>query len=121
MAYYDELSRRGLINLNKDFDNDNQNSLKEYLNSSETVYEPVRPIEQVIERLDEATDAVKARGGVVSDAIMSRVNDMFDGIIDSITKEINRCDDVAEESEDDDQFPDEEDLEEDDPDEVVTD
>lgn len=121
MAYYNELSRRGLISLNKDFDNDNQNSLKDYLNSTEKCYEPVRPIEQVIERLDEATDAVKARNGVVSDAIMSRVNDMFDGIIDSLTKEINRCDDVADESEDDDQFPDDEEIEEDDPDEVIVD
>lgn len=111
---YEELSRRGLIKLNHDYDNESGNALKEFLNESNTVYEPIRPIEQVIDKLDKTTEAMEARGSAVSGAILDRVNAMFDGIIDNLTCEIDRCTEVIDESADDEQYPDDTEDDEDD-------
>lgn len=111
---YEELSRRGLIKLNRDYDVESNNALKEFLNNSQTVYEPIRPIEQVIDKIDKTTEAMEARGSAVSDAIMDRVNHVFDTIIGDLTSEANRCSEVIDESADDEQYPDDDDNSEDD-------
>ena len=108
---YKDLSRRGLIKMNGDYDKTNDNKLKEFMNNSSTAYEEIRPYEQIAERLDDLTEAVEEKGGVVSDAIMGRVNHVFDSIITSMSEEITRCESVIEEQEDDESFPDETDEE----------
>lgn len=121
MANYNEISRRGLIKLNTDFDHANDNQLKDYFDACETDgkhYERIRPHEQIIERLDEVTGALEGRVDAVSKSMLERTNRVFDTLIDSISGEVSRCEAVLDEQEDDDAYPDdpedEDDLDDDD-------
>lgn len=110
MADYKEISRRGLIKLNTDFDIDNDGQLKEYLNHSVAngrTYEEVRPYEQIVERLDDVTEALEGRVDAVSESMLERANKVFDSLIDAISGEVKRCENVLQEQEDDDAFSDE--------------
>lgn len=59
MINYKDLSRRGLIKLNEDFDKENDDALLEYLNTTLNDYELIRPQEQRIADADEMKDAIK--------------------------------------------------------------
>lgn len=59
MINYKDLSRRGLIKLNEDFDKENDDALLEYLNTTLNDYELIRPQEQRIVDADEMKDAIK--------------------------------------------------------------
>lgn len=112
MAEYKELSRRGLIKLNNEFDQANDHALHNFLNGDDRNYEEVRPYEQIAEKMDEVTEAVQMKGGVISTAIIDRANHIFDSMIAGLTEEIRRCEDIMDEQEDDDSYPDEEEDEE---------
>lgn len=53
---YQDLSRRGLIKLNEDFDNENEGKLLDYLSKNDDRYENVRTIEKIVERCDQVKD-----------------------------------------------------------------
>lgn len=106
MSNYGELSRRGLIKLNNDFDKANENQLKNFLDSSDTEYEGIRPFEAIAERMDEVSEVVKKKSDTVSQAMMDRVNHMFDSVINSMTEEIDRCESVMDEQNDNEEYPD---------------
>ena len=105
MSNYNELSRRGLIKLNNDFDIANDNALKEFLNSSSEGYEAIRPHEQMIEKMDETIDRVKIQGGIVSSALVKRMDKVFDRLMDKISDEVNRSCAIIDEQMDDSAYP----------------
>ena len=105
MSNYNELSRRGLIKLNNDFDIANDNALKEFLNSSSEGYEGIRPHEQMIEKMDETIDRVKIQGGIVSSALVKRMDKVFDRLMDKISDEVNRSCAIIDEQMDDSAYP----------------
>ena len=116
MANYNEISRRGLIKLNTDFDHHSNNQLKDYFDACETdgkQYERIRPHEQIIERLDEVTAALEGRADAVSKNMLERANRVFDSLVDSISGEVTRCENVLEEQEDGEAYPDDPDEDED--------
>ena len=104
MSNYNELSRRGLIKLNNDFDIEHDNELKEFLNNSDG-YEGIRPHEQMIEKLDETTEKVKIQGGVVSTAMIKRIDKVFDRIMNKLQDEVYRACSVIDEQLDDSSYP----------------
>lgn len=105
MSNYNELSRRGLIKLNNDFDTANNNALKEFLNNSEDVYEGIRPHEHMIEKLDETAERVKIQGGIVSTAVIKRMDKIFDHVMDKLSEEVNRACAIIDEQMDDSAYP----------------
>ena len=107
MAQYNELSRRGLIKLNHDFDDTNDNALHEFLNGAQEPYEAIRPFEQIAQRVDELSGVLKDKGDTVSQSMMDRVNHVFDGVVKSLVDEVNRCEEIIDEQEDDESYPDE--------------
>jgi len=106
MANYNAFSRRGLIKMNNDYDKVSNGALHNFLEDKEDNYEEVRPFEQIAERLDEVTETIQERGGMISNAMMDRVNHVFDSMIAGMTEEINRCESVMDEQSDDDSYPD---------------
>ena len=113
MSNYNELSRRGLIKLNNEFDIAHNNELKEFLNNSIDGYEGIRPHEQMIEKLDETTEKVKIQGGVVSSAVIKRIDKVFDRMMDKLQEEVYRACAVIDEQLDDSAYPSEMDDDED--------
>ena len=111
MAQYNELSRRGLIKLNNDFDHANNNALHEFLNGASESYEEIRPFEQIAQRADILYDTLKDRGDAISKSMLDRVDHVFDSIVESLVGEVDRCEAVLDEQEDDESYPDEEDEE----------
>lgn len=112
MANYEGLSRRGLINLNHDFDKDNNNMLKEYLGDNEAGYEEIHPYEEVIDRMGDVSDALQDRMDTVSKSMVFRLNNVFDSLVESIKDEVDRCEQVLDEQEDNASYPDDHDSEE---------
>lgn len=109
---YNDISRRGLIKLNNDYDKANDNALHNFLNENNALYEHIRPFEQIAERLDGISETLKDKGDSVSNAMMDRVEHVFDSLVQSMTDEIQRCDSVIDECEDDESYPDDDDDEE---------
>ena len=56
---YEDLSRRGLIKLDHDFDKQNNGALSKYLAKHEDEYEDIRPVEKVIDCCDTAVASIK--------------------------------------------------------------
>lgn len=82
---YEDLSRRGLIKLNKDFDQDNEEMLLHYLMENEDSYEGIRPVESVIDRIDKVSDAFSESKGGIKRFVTNGVNNLIDSVIDAIS------------------------------------
>lgn len=83
---YGELSRRGLINMAKDFDTETEDTLKDFLNAEEQKregkYERIRPVEKVIEQFD-------AAGDKISDATKENINKFFGKVEKTLPNAMN--------------------------------
>lgn len=85
MENYGQLSRRGLIKLNEDFDAKNDEMLLEYLKESGENYEEIRPVEKAVEYVDAVLDATdEARTGIKAIAA-EEINKLLDNITDVVT------------------------------------
>lgn len=82
---YEDLSRRGLIKLNRDFDQDNDTVLLQYLAEHDAMYEGIRPVEKVINKVDNVVDTVKDSKGIIKATVVKESNKFLDAIIDTIT------------------------------------
>ena len=96
MSNYHELSRRGLIKLNEDFDMEHNNELKGYLLDNRDSYENIRAHEALVEKMDDAAAKAVARGGVVSDIVIKKLDKIFDRVMDKLEKEVVRLTDSIE-------------------------
>lgn len=84
MENYGQVSRRGLIKLNEDFDSANENMLLEYLKENDGKYEEVRPVEKAIEYVDSVANAADdAKTGIKGIAI-EEVNKLLDKMTDVV-------------------------------------
>lgn len=66
---YEDLSRRGLIKLSHDFDQDNDGVLLQYLAEHGDEYENIRPVEKVVERADQLIETVSTSTKGIREAI----------------------------------------------------
>lgn len=96
MSNYHELSRRGLIKLGEDFDIENNNALKDYLLNHRDSYENIRAHEALVEKMDDAAAKAVARGGVVSDIVIKKLDKIFDKVMDKLEKDVIRLTDSIE-------------------------
>ena len=94
---YRDLSRRGLIRLNQNFDAANDAALLDYLTEHGDDYENIRPVEKVIERFDTVKDTLSAskqgiRNAIIkeSDRIMDAVINVLETTIDTAENAINK-------------------------------
>lgn len=85
---YEDLSRRGLIRLGHDFDEDHGGALQHYLAEHGDEYENIRPVETVIERADQIVETVSGPMRTIKNAFMNKdckkvVTTVFDTVVDN--------------------------------------
>lgn len=81
---YEDLSRRGLIQLNKDFDQDNDAALLQYLTENDQKYENIRPVEKAIEGADKLKGAFSGAGTVVKNVLLHQADKVVDKVLGSL-------------------------------------
>lgn len=81
---YEDLSRRGLIQLNRDFDQENDAALLHYLTENDQKYENVRPVEKVIEGADRLKGTFSGAGQVVKNVLLHQADRVVDKVIGSL-------------------------------------
>ena len=82
---YEDLSRRGLIQLNKDFDQDHDGELLHYLSENSDKYEGIRPIEAIIDRADQASEIIGDTGRKIKTIVADEGGKLLEGVIDAIS------------------------------------
>lgn len=81
---YEDLSRRGLIQLNRDFDQDNDAALLQYLTENDQKYENIRPVEKAIEGADKLKGAFSGAGTVVKNVLLHQADKVVDKVLGSL-------------------------------------
>lgn len=81
---YEDLSRRALVQLGKDYDADNDAHLLGYLQENDQKYEGIRPVEKVIQRTDEVKQVMTDAGITVKNVVMRQVDKVLDCVIDAV-------------------------------------
>lgn len=87
---YNDLSRRGLIQLNEDFDNENEGMLLDYLSKNDDKYEGVRTIEQIVERCDNIKESMTSSGSGIKKALVKGIDFAIDKAVDALGALIER-------------------------------
>lgn len=88
MKHYKDLSRRALIKLGKDFDDENNDMLIDFLNDNSESYEDVRPIERVIEKADHVKESAIASKSCIKGVITREMDKLLDTIVDTLSNGI---------------------------------
>lgn len=88
---YQDLSRRALIALNKDYDADNNQKLKGYFDKvdPEKHYEGIRPIESMTDKVDQIASTITENGGAIKKAALDAATSTLDKVIDTVGQIIN--------------------------------
>ena len=81
---YEDLSRRGLIQLNNDFDQANDAALLHYLTENDQNYEGIRPVEKAIEGADRLKGAFSGAGKVVKNVLIHQADKVVDKVLGSL-------------------------------------
>lgn len=97
---YTDLSRRALIKLNQDFDQENDASLLQYLTENDKKYEGIRPMESVIDRADQIKETLSGSKNSIKDMLSEQADKVLDSVIKSLSSisDISRLN-ISEESE----------------------
>ena len=108
---YNDLSRRGLIDLNAKYDKENDNALYDFMveKNKETGFERIRPFEQVADRIDKVNASIRNSNDNIKQKFADRINNLFDSLIDSINEEITEYTEDDDESDEDESDFDEDD------------
>lgn len=83
---YEDLSRRAMIQLGHDYDQDNDAKLKTYFDEKDAdkPYESIRPVEKITVKVDDLTSTLKENGGALKKAAVKSVSNMLERVIDSV-------------------------------------
>lgn len=84
MKGYEDLSRRALIKLGKDFDDANDAALMKYLSENEDMYENIRFAEKVICKADNIVESFRGMRPAVKNIIQKHGEKVIDAVIDSV-------------------------------------
>ena len=82
---YEELSRRGLIQLGKDFDQDNDAALIDYLTKNSDKYESIRPVESVIDKIDKVAETFGGSKINIKNVVTKEADKLLDAVVDAIS------------------------------------
>jgi len=83
--HYNDLSRRALIKLGNDFDQEHDAELLQYLTEHGDEYENIRPVEKVIEKADHLKEVAGVSTSVVKKVLANEADRMIDAVIESLT------------------------------------
>lgn len=83
---YDNLSRRALIKLGKDYDQVSDAALLQYLTDHNGEYENIRPIEEVIDRVDQIRDTISGSSSIVKKTLAAEADKVLDTVIETLSK-----------------------------------
>lgn len=83
--HYNDLSRRALIKLGNDFDQEHDAELLQYLTEHGDEYEGIRPVEKIIEKADQLKETASVSGGAIKKVLAKEADRMIDAVIDSLT------------------------------------
>ena len=92
---YEDLSRRGLIKLNHDFDQENDGVLQQYLADHVDEYENIRPVEAVVNRVDQIVETVSGRAFCMKKAAGRKGGKIVEAVIDVVADGVNIIDNIA--------------------------
>ncbi len=81
---YSDLSRRALIKLGQDYDQNHDAALLQFLTENDKDYEGVRPIESAIERVDQIKETIIDSKSSIKSTIIAQADKMLDTIINTI-------------------------------------
>lgn len=87
---YEDLSRRALIKLGRDYDQESDAALLEFLTEHGDEYENIRFTEKILEKADQLKESVCGSTSTVKKVISKEADKLLDSTIDiltSITKE----------------------------------
>lgn len=84
MAKYEDLSRRALIQLGKDYDELNDNKLQKFLDHNEDLYECIRPAERLIAGYDKAVETIFGSHVCVKDSICENSGAVIERVGDAV-------------------------------------
>ena len=86
---YEDLSRRALIKLDRDFDQEHDAELLAYLTKHSDNYENKRPIEKLVEGIDNIGTKSSELANTLLNLVDQRTNDLLDDIIQQVLDSAN--------------------------------
>ena len=84
MAKYEDLSRRALIQLGKDYDKLNDDKLQKFLDHNEDLYEGIRPAERLIAGYDKAVETIFGSHVSVRESINENAGSVIERVGDAV-------------------------------------
>ena len=81
---YECLSRRALIQLNKDYDAENDEALLKYLQAHLDNYEEIRAVEKISDSVDNAASTLKKSGAVIKTALAKEGDKLIESALDVV-------------------------------------
>lgn len=85
---YEDLSRRALIQLGKNYDQENDAALLQYLTEHSDEYENIRPVEKAIQRADQLKSTAVESADVMKKTFY---NELVNSILGAISDSIKDC------------------------------
>lgn len=86
---YEDLSRRALIRLGRDYDQISDAALLQYLSEHSDEYENIRPVEKVIDRVDQIRDTVFGSRSTIKQTFAKEADRILDSVIDALSSTVN--------------------------------
>lgn len=81
---YEDLSRRALIKLGKDFDQENDAALMQYLAEHSNEYENIRFVEKCIVKADTIAQSLKGSKSIIKDVLISQSDKIIDTVVNAV-------------------------------------
>lgn len=81
---YECLSRRALIQLNKDYDAENDEALLKYLQAHLEQYEEIRAVEKISNSVDNAASTLKKSSAVIKTALAKEGDKLIESALDVV-------------------------------------
>lgn len=83
---YEDLSRRALIKLGKDYDQVSDAALLQYLTDHNGEYEGIRPVEKVIARVDQVKDTISGSSSIIKKTLADEADRVLDTVINTLSE-----------------------------------
>lgn len=81
---YEDLSRRALIKLGKDYDQENEAALLNYLADHSDEYENIRFVEKCMVKADNVAQSLRGSKSVIKDVLISQSDKILDTVVSAV-------------------------------------
>ena len=93
---YEDLSRRALIKLGKDYDQASDAALLQYLTNHNGEYEGIRPVEKAIARVDQVKDTISGSTSIVKKTLAREADRVLDTVINTLAEVADKTEELLE-------------------------